>query len=143
MILAALLWLPLIGSGMGGEYLLRSTAPEVVILIADRLDGERGCYVVIEPATATVWQYNQITGDWLGDGHYCRVTAKRTPAGAVRLSAEFRRFKGEKTIYVMERPGGQWYRAGTWTVRDEDVPQLPPADPLDELEWLRELFPTP
>ena len=55
MMLAALAWLPLLGAGMSGEFLLRSTAGTVVLIIGPELNGNTGCYAAIEPAAAKVY----------------------------------------------------------------------------------------
>ena len=125
-LLASILaWLPAIGSGPSGEFLLRSDAAEVVGLIGTRLEGSTSCYFVVRDGA--VFVRNSQTGRWDGEGDLCQIKAQKRGAW-VALSITFSpKWTGRRTVYLLERPGAQWYRAGVWEVKAEEWPWLPPV----------------
>lgn len=124
---AALAVLPSFVSGQSGELLIRTDAPEVVLLVNDRLDGASGCYAVIRGPLA--WARDQRSGVWVpGGGWPCRVTSAKNAEG-LRVGIEFDgNAVGMLSVFVQTRPGGsRWYRAGKWEVTGDGVAALPPA----------------
>lgn len=123
----ALAVLPSFLSGQSGELLIRTDAPEVVLLVNDRLDGAAGCYALIRGPLA--WARDQRSGIWTpGGGWPCRVTSAASAEG-LRVGIEFAgEAAGLLSVFVQTRPGaGRWYRAGKWEVTGDGVAALPPA----------------
>lgn len=128
LIAAGLLWLPSTGSGPTGEFLITSASTDLIVIIHTQLNGFGGCYMALNTVTPGVWVQRDSTGQWGPQGDRCAVSAVKEGA-SVRMTVRFigAWAKEPQTLYVYERPGGQWYRAGTWVVTDDWVPWLPPV----------------
>lgn len=129
---------PNYGEGAAAVWWVRTTAPELVVLVAPVLNGSAGCYMALGGLVGEdgpgaigpqVWVYNRVTGDWTGDGDICRAGVERVReewGGGVMLRVEFTGAwlvgagAGRQTVWVMERGGGvnpdQWRRVGVWVV---------------------------
>lgn len=124
--LAALAWYPPLGSGPRGEFLLVA-ANEAVVLIqpSGPPNGHAGCFFSID--ARRVYVFDRRTGDWTSAvGEFCTVEITGRRGAAISLRITFAPgWLGQRTVYVLEPPGG-WYRAGTWDIMTDAIPFLPP-----------------
>lgn len=127
---AALAWLPTFGAGQTAEFAFRTDAAELVVIIAEKLDGRQACYTAISTAEPRAYSRDARTGDWQGRGWPCRVSV-RQDGDWIRATVEFEaEYSGRRSIYVQERPGpGRWYRAGVWEITRDDLAAVPPSLP--------------
>jgi hypothetical protein len=102
----------------------------VIIIYNSVLNGNNGCYFVVVPATAQAYVYNDITGDWLGQGMLCSVSTK-LEAGAVRVMVDFSsNWRGKQWLFVTERNGidtRSWSIAGEWEIVEMQADWIKPA----------------
>ena len=121
------------GKGMVTEVVLDSKAESVIALYNSTLNGNNACYFVVIPATAQTFVYNDITGDWLGQGVFCSVTSS-LEAGAVRLRIEFSKmWQGKRWLFITERNGvvtKAWSVAGEWEIAETQAEWIKPATRL-------------
>lgn len=129
MLLAAgLLWLPSTGSGTTAEFLLRSEGEPVVVIINTSLSANGACYMWIEANAPSVLVLSDSTKQWGSESEKCAVSVRKDQA-SVRIAVQFKGvWTGEQTVYVWRRLDEQWYRAGTWNVRADQLPMLPPVE---------------
>lgn len=117
---------------------IKTSAPEVVGIVNSFLNGGSGCYFVWDTETSNAYTYNPTTGDWLGDGDVCKVALEwREETFFLSITFDTGKFSGRQTVYLLERGPGlklQWYRAGTWSIGPEDVPNLPLGAPPSVLQ---------
>lgn len=136
------------GSGPAAEFLVQTTASVVTLLINTTPSTQAACYVWIDttPApVASVWVDDADDWDTAGVGNRCSVAVQKVVAG-IRVNVIFTdidkwQAQGQQTVYIQERPTGQLYRAGVWTVTTDEVPWLPPTDWIWELRWIFQFFP--
>ncbi len=126
--IAALVWMPSVGSGQNAEFVLRSSLPAATVIINTIQNGNGACYMAVDLIQPGVWVRKDSTGQWGPIGDRCAARAVKE-MGGVRLYVQFRGvWNGEQTVYVLERPGvDQWYRVGTWKVEANAVPWVPPV----------------
>jgi hypothetical protein len=116
------------------EFRMTTTAPEVVILVSDKLDGGRGCYATLTTADLVVWVANRKPADWRrGASDACAVDARRD-GGEIVVTITPKTLSGLNWVYAQPRPGGEWRRAAMWYVDDG-----PPM--LEALPWWKLSFP--
>lgn len=121
---------PSFGKGLSAEFILSSNSESVIVIFNSNLNGNGGCYFVVIPATAQVFVYNDSTGDWVGQGDQCSVTAAKEGEN-VRLNIQFsEKWQGDRNIYLLERNGevtGEWQVAGSWDTRKQAFKWIRPV----------------
>jgi hypothetical protein len=120
---AALAWFPPpAGIGQSGEFLLRSDAPSVIVLIGTSFQFSQSCLFSIDPATAAVAALNPFNISGPGG---CSVGATKRDDG-VALTIRFSPVPlGQRQVFLYEVPNGPWRRAATWIVPVDTIPPLP------------------
>ena len=128
-LLAVLAWLPIIGSGPRGDFLLVAENDAVVLIGPGSVpNGNQGCFFSVD--RQRVYVFDRKTGEWTdGVSELCSIVVTRRQGSAVSLAITFPSWwTGARTVFILEPPGS-WYRAGTWEVTGDAIPFLPPLVP--------------